>query len=374
MTPVQPDEGAVTEAAQLLAHLRLLMLFIAIIQTPARRSQPGIVASATGSTQFGPAVNFFLLNKTPAEIASDPDLLAQLYRDVAALGEAVAPASAGSIHLTAAFLGGALGVELPSRIKLLARVLVRWFVGMAVLGFVAFVAAVMLLIHTDHGRQIIGQLQDVKLQRRQALASLADVAASAPKPLPETSCASGASPMFAGSTRWQTICSRLDELKRSQSVIEQQLHNWNATSVFPGAQMGWLIGRDGSPKALAEAEWEATELEASATLANLTGIIMPMLLGLLGASAYVFRDLDRQLKAWTLYRGAAAHGALRLLLGIMLGGLLSVFWTSGTTARVDGVALSLAALAFFVGFGVEIVFQTLDTLIAGVAKKIGNEK
>ena len=101
---------------------------------------------------------------------------------------------------------------------------------------------------------------------------------------------------------------------------------------------------------------------------------MPMLLGLLGASAYVFRDLDRQLKAWTLYRGAAAHGALRLLLGIMLGGLLSVFWTSGTTARVDGVALSLAALAFFVGFGVEIVFQTLDTLIAGVAKKIGNEK
>ena len=42
-------------------------------------------------------------------------------------------------------------------------------------------------------------------------------------------------------------------------------------------------------------------------------------------------------------------------------GLLSVFWTSNTDPRIDGVSLSLAALALLLGFGVEIVFQTLDT-------------
>jgi len=367
-----PDSAAVAAATLLLGDLRLLMLFVTTVQAPMRRSQSG--ASAAASAPFSPAVNLSLLAKTPADIASDAGLLEQLYRSVAVLGDAVVPASAGSIRLTSAFVGGGFGVERPNGMQALARVLARWFVCMAVLGFVAFVAAVMLLVHTDHGRQIIAQLQDVKLQRRQALASLADVSAAAPKPVPEASCASGELPTFAGSTRWQTICTRLDDLKRSQSAVEQQLSDWNAASILLGARVGWLLGRNGSPEGLTEAQWESAELEATATLSNLTGIVLPMLLGLLGASAYVFRDLDRQLKAWTLHRGAAAHGALRLLLGIMLGGLLSLFWTSGTAPRVDGVALSLAALAFFVGFGVEIVFQTLDTLIAGVAKKIGDQK
>src|SRR4051794_12672788 len=85
----QPDETAVAAATLLLGNLRLLMLFITTVQPHIRPTQSGIVASATASTPFGPAVNLSLLSKTPEEVASDPGLIEQLYRSVAALGEAV---------------------------------------------------------------------------------------------------------------------------------------------------------------------------------------------------------------------------------------------------------------------------------------------
>jgi hypothetical protein len=43
--------------------------------------------------------------------------------------------------------------------------------------------------------------------------------------------------------------------------------------------------------------------------------------------------------------------------GLILGGLLGVIWTNGQQIQIDGVALSLAALAFFVGYSDEIVFE-----------------
>ena len=166
------------------------------------------------------------------------------------------------------------------------------------------------------------------------------------------------------------MCAQLDTLNRRRAAIELELRDWNATSVLGAAPIRWLLGDERSTTGISETEWQSAELRASATVANLTGVLLPMLLGFLGACAYVFRDLDRQVRTWTLHRGAAAHGVMRLLLGITLGGLLSVFWTSNTDPRIDGVSLSLAALAFLVGFGVEIVFQTLDTAIAVVANKI----
>ena len=50
--------------------------------------------------------------------------------------------------------------------------------------------------------------------------------------------------------------------------------------------------------------------------------------------------------------------------------LLGVLWTNGQQIQLEGVTLSLCAVAFLVGFSVEIVFQTLEAIIAGVASKL----
>jgi hypothetical protein len=58
------------------------------------------------------------------------------------------------------------------------------------------------------------------------------------------------------------------------------------------------------------------------------------------------------------------------VLGATLGGLLGVIWTNDQPVRLEGVSLPLGALAFFVGFSVEIVFRLVDTLVRTVADKI----
>ena len=95
-----------------------------------------------------------------------------------------------------------------------------------------------------------------------------------------------------------------------------------------------------------------------------------MLLGLLGAFTYVYRDMDRRVRTSTLRPGDGAHGTLRMLLGTILGGLLGVIWTNGQPIEFEGVALSLAALAFFVGYSVEVVFQIMEILVTKVVGQL----
>jgi hypothetical protein len=108
-------------------------------------------------------------------------------------------------------------------------------------------------------------------------------------------------------------------------------------------------------------------MHRSAIMAGFTGFVLPMLLGLLGVFTYVYRDIDRRVRTATLLPGDGAHGTLRILLGTILGGLLGVIWTNGQSIEVEGVALSLAALAFFVGYSVEVMFQVMDNLVGKAA-------
>ena len=88
---------------------------------------------------------------------------------------------------------------------------------------------------------------------------------------------------------------------------------------------------------LSEEEWESTELRTLILLAALTGFVMPMLLGLLGACVYVFRELNQQIQTSTLVTRETIHGTLRVLLGATLGGLLGVLWTDDQPVRLENV-------------------------------------
>ena len=156
-------------------------------------------------------------------------------------------------------------------------------------------------------------------------------------------------------------------------IIRQELRTWNLISsrLAYVSPITWLAPRElDRTTGLSEEEWESTELRTLILLAALTGFVMPMLLGLLGACVYVFRELNQQIQSSTLEARETIHGTLRMLLGATLGGLLGVLWTDDQPVQLESVSLSLGALAFFVGFSVEVVFRLVDTLVRAVADRL----
>jgi hypothetical protein len=169
------------------------------------------------------------------------------------------------------------------------------------------------------------------------------------------------------------LCDRLRKASQDVQIIHTGLGAWNTISYRLAYLMPirWFGGPDALPAGLSVSEWESSELRASAVMAGFTGFVLPMMLGLLGAFTYVYRDLDRRVRNATLLPGDGMHGSLRMLLGTILAGLLGVLWTNGQSIKLEGVTLSLAALAFFVGYSVEVVFQLLDAVVTKAASALG---
>jgi hypothetical protein len=77
----------------------------------------------------------------------------------------------------------------------------------------------------------------------------------------------------------------------------------------------------------------------------------------------VLRQLDRKVTDSTLQPHDGGHALTRVALAALLGGLSGVVWTSDSGVTLGGITLSLAAVAFFIGFSVEGVFKAIETLI-----------
>jgi hypothetical protein len=169
------------------------------------------------------------------------------------------------------------------------RRLRRWFIAMAVVGFVAFAATITLLIHTDQGRQAIRQSEELKLQYNQTVSSIDDVNAARASTDGETPCRNvgGQPPSSIAAARLQTLCAELDDLARRRLIIEQELRDWNAISSRLAflTSMRWLTGHLSLPAELSKEEWTAAESRTSEMKSAFTGVVLPMLLGLFGACA-----------------------------------------------------------------------------------------
>ncbi|MDT7950755.1 MAG: hypothetical protein RQ966_04545 [Acetobacteraceae bacterium] len=317
----------------------------------------------------------------PVQIAGSPELLAQLLAALKRLSRLAAPADLWSIRLTQAFLGLPEGATVPAAVERAARRLRRWAAASAVFGLLVFTVTMLLLVHVDRGRRTVEQLKAVRAEYQSALDNLgvAELAASARTSGPDgVGCpaAPGAGAM-AGSgpaaLQLQLICTRVREAEDKLRLVYRELSLWNTVSqrLSLASPVAWLQPRAPDPPDTVPAGWQSTDLRTSVLINGLTGVVMPTLLGLLGACAYVYREIDEATRCSTLASREALHGTLRILLGGILGGLLGAIWTDNHTFELQGVSLSLAALAFFVGFSVEVVFRMLDVLILAVADRIG---
>ncbi len=176
----------------------------------------------------------------------------------------------------------------------------------------------------------------------------------------------------AGQQQQRALCERLRDVELRMSIVHRELLVWNTISerLSYASPVSWLAPHLAPVGGLSEERWGSAELRTSIMMTALTGFVLPMLLGLLGACVYVYREIDDMIQTSTLEEREGVHGTLRMLLGAILGGLLGAIWTDGQAIHLEGVSLSLGALAFFVGFSVEVVFRLVDTLVRAVADRI----
>ena len=92
---------------------------------------------------------------------------------------------------------------------------------------------------------------------------------------------------------------------------------------------------------------------------NVLSAILPILLGTLGACAYVTRLISDQIRNTTFSSTSRDRHLVRVGLGALAGGLVGVGWIN------IGFSASTLASAFAAGYAVEPVFAAID----GIAEK-----
>lgn len=370
---------------QLQDDLRVLLRHVACRAD--KSLVPGRVAVASGAAAVGqivthvpasPEFHAGLLELAPDEIARDGALVEQLYLAVDTLTRLAAPADVTSIRLTRAFVDGDINGEASPYVRAKALRLRRWAWASAAFGLLVFFVAVALLVHVDRGRRAVQQLKRVRTEYRAVtndftVARTASAPGDAAQPdCPDRQAKDAQALRDRAGQQHLALCARLRDVTSQMSIVYRELLVWNTISerLSYASPISWLAPRSAPASGLSGEEWGSAELRTSIMMMALTGFVLPMLLGLLGACVYVYREIDGQIETATLEAQEGVHGTLRMLLGAILGGLLGAIWTDGEAIQLEGVSLSLGALAFFVGFSVEVVFRPVDTLVRAVADRI----
>ena len=96
----------------------------------------------------------------------------------------------------------------------------------------------------------------------------------------------------------------------------------------------------------------------------MVGYILPLFLGWLGANVYILRQISNNIRNMTFLPESSQGFKLRIFLGIIAGVTFS--WLFGflipTGDEGEFASASPLAIAFLVGYSVEILFRGMDKL------------
>jgi hypothetical protein len=350
-----------------------------------------------------------------ATLARSPAQLDRLARCLDALTREAAPATAASVRLTRTYLrrdkpssnqpdDDVVSDEVKQRARRLRHVLLGLAFG--TMGIVLLTLA--LLAHVDDGRRSLVQLHAVRTELQATYAELVGLPAAAwvpqkaedgtPPPRFAHVCGTGSDggrvpAATAEGARANGLCNNAYEGGLRLDLVLLRIEGWNCRTRRPLAWLfglcpphwgpdGRLVSSEAPPQTLkplpdpaprpSEMDWSRTEIRLQATIATLSGFVLPLLTGFIGGAAYVLRRLDQKLSSSTLEPRDGWHAVLRVLLATTLGGLIGVVW-SGDAVSLGGVNLSLAAAAFFVGFALEAVFTLIEAMVESVAGRLRGE-
>jgi hypothetical protein len=100
-----------------------------------------------------------------------------------------------------------------------------------------------------------------------------------------------------------------------------------------------------------------TNVEESGSLAiSVINSVLPLLLGLVGACAYVTRLISDQIKDATFSSTSPVRHLVRVALGALAGAIVGFGWLG------SGISASPLAAAFIAGYAIEPVFATIDNI------------
>lgn len=114
-------------------------------------------------------------------------------------------------------------------------------------------------------------------------------------------------------------------------------------------------------------------LTAGFVLTAMRVYLLPLLYGLVGACAYILRNLSTEIENRTFSAGSETEYRLRFYLGAIAGMAVGWFLTSGNstgiTPSTPGLLQSISpfALAFLAGYNVEVLFSAMDRFISAVS-------
>jgi hypothetical protein len=151
-------------------------------------------------------------------------------------------------------------------------------------------------------------------------------------------------------------CGQAEANDRLLVQAEQRVADW----------LCWTVFAPCTPKVRNPAGRGEAASRANALVAILAGSVLPFLYGLLGAGAAVVRSLSAQIRANMLNPRDLHLAVLQLALGAVVGATIGLFIASpgsDESGLLSPIGLSAPALAFVAGFGVEGVFQALESLI-----------
>lgn len=182
------------------------------------------------------------------------------------------------------------------------------------------------------------------------------------------------------------ICSRDAELRagfrESTNAMWRYLQNWrhDAGGLFRGA--GFMKSsppplpcENGTTECLPSDDHEYRIAPRILVIGN---FLLPVIFAFLGAAAYVVVDIYMKIRSSTLTPHDRVLGLVRLVLGVILGTCIGLFFSSGAppptgggtgkppTDLLAGLTLSASTIAFLAGFGVEGVFNALRELVTRV--------
>jgi hypothetical protein len=103
---------------------------------------------------------------------------------------------------------------------------------------------------------------------------------------------------------------------------------------------------------------------ANSTLLILSQYILPLILGTLGATAFIVRNTLDKLQTDSYLPSANGKLSMRLCLGGLLGVLSGVFMSTSTVESLAGFNINLVMVSLIMGYSVEVAFSLFDSVVS----------
>ena len=136
------------------------------------------------------------------------------------------------------------------------------------------------------------------------------------------------------------------------------------TKSSESATAGGAVQNSTMPPAASSADRTSSQSPLPAVadiLARLREVVLPLLLGLLGAYCYVIRSMSSEVKAGTFAPGSFLQHMSKLSLGA-LAGIVAGWIISPSSLQASAIPVN--AMAFIAGFGSEGIFELVERLAA----------